>query len=167
MTCGRQGTELKPRRCWGGCSTQGFSPSPSHLVDVLAEGGHGDELADEVQVSCSEGKKRAAVVRRQVVFVDLGDLLQQRETENHETGTGKVPGGSPPTSQHQRPANISAFGAEAGTLIRINPCKCRADPTAAEETGEEFASPLLRDPSSKINPPPKGSFSSSTASSQA
>lgn len=47
-------------------------------MDVLAEGGHGGELADEVQVSCTEGKERTAVVRCQVILVDLGNLLQQR-----------------------------------------------------------------------------------------
>lgn len=45
-------------------------------MDVLAEGGHGDELADEVQVSCTKGEERTAVVCCQVVFVDLGYLLQ-------------------------------------------------------------------------------------------
>lgn len=32
------------------------------LVDVLAEGGHRGELADEVQVGCSQGVERTAVV---------------------------------------------------------------------------------------------------------
>lgn len=49
-------------------------------MDVLAEGGHGGELADEVQVSCTEGKECAAVVRCQVILIDLGYLLQQRHS---------------------------------------------------------------------------------------
>lgn len=44
-------------------------------MDVLAEGRHCGQLADEVQVGCAQCVEGAAVVHGQVLFVDLGQVL--------------------------------------------------------------------------------------------
>lgn len=46
-------------------------------MDVLAEGRHCRQLADEVQVGRAQREEGAAVVYRQVLFVDLGQVLWQ------------------------------------------------------------------------------------------
>lgn len=48
----------------------------THLVDVLAEGRHRCELADEVQVGCTQSVERTAVIGRQILFIDLGHILR-------------------------------------------------------------------------------------------
>ena len=46
-------------------------------MDVLAEGRHCRELADEVQVGGTQRIEGTAVVNRQVLFIDLGHVLWQ------------------------------------------------------------------------------------------
>lgn len=46
-------------------------------MDVLAEGWHRCELADEVQVGRAQRVQGTAVVYRQVLFIDLGQVLWQ------------------------------------------------------------------------------------------
>lgn len=44
-------------------------------MDVLAEGRHRGELADEVQVGRAQCVESTAVVHRQALFIDLGQVL--------------------------------------------------------------------------------------------
>lgn len=64
-----------PRKLYieGLLSSQGHEDTD--LMDVLAEGRHRGELADEVQVGRPQRIESAAVVRRQVLFIDLGHIL--------------------------------------------------------------------------------------------
>lgn len=46
-------------------------------MDVLAEGRHSGQLADEVQVGGAKRIEGATVVQRKVILVNLGQLLQE------------------------------------------------------------------------------------------
>lgn len=52
-----------------------WAPDDTNLVDVLTEGRHCCELADEVQVGCTQSVESTAVIGRQILFVDLGHIL--------------------------------------------------------------------------------------------
>lgn len=45
------------------------------LMDVLAEGRHCRQLADEIQVGSSKGIQSTAVEQWQIILIDLGQLL--------------------------------------------------------------------------------------------
>lgn len=59
---------------WGRVSG-GKEGQTADLMDVLAEGRHCGQLADEVQVGSSKGIQRTAVVQWQVILIDLRQLL--------------------------------------------------------------------------------------------
>lgn len=46
-------------------------------MDVLAEGWHCRELTDEIQVGRAQCVEGTAVVDRQILFIDLGQVLWQ------------------------------------------------------------------------------------------
>jgi len=141
----------------GGPGEQDSSPispePPSHLVDVLAEGGHGGELADEVQVSCTEGEERAAVVRCQVILVDLGNLLQQRHSPMRQGRIRSQRGLHPPCGT-TCPAGFGSWVhpiSEADKATGVSPQRVGPTPARWEKlrAAEALASPSLRDPNSK------------------
>lgn len=70
------------KSCPGKLHIEGLLSSQGHedtdLMDVLAEGRHRGELADEVQVGRPQCIESAAVICRQVLFIDLGHILNSQ-----------------------------------------------------------------------------------------
>lgn len=77
----------------------------TNLMDVLAEGRDGGELADEVQVGCTQRVEGTAVVHGQVLFIDLSHVLGQHRSAleflNRQINIGA------PTSAQPLPAFFS------------------------------------------------------------